>query len=115
MIRRPPRSTRTDTLLPDTTLFRSFSEDGFLYIAEQNRVLVYPAAEFFYESPDVAAFEVVPQGELIPAEEVSYNHTARVCNDQCLMNASGKVRPITRMPWFRKNIDRKSTRLHSSH
>src|SRR3546814_10918308 len=24
MIRRPPRSTRTDTLLPDTTLFRSF-------------------------------------------------------------------------------------------
>lgn len=56
-----------------------FSRDGFLYIAEQNRVLVYPAAEFFYESPDVAAFEVVPEGELIPADEVSYNHTARVC------------------------------------
>ena len=56
-----------------------FSDDGFLYIAEQNRVLVYPAAEFFYESPDVAAFEVVPQGKLIPEEEVSYNHTARVC------------------------------------
>jgi glucose/arabinose dehydrogenase len=56
-----------------------FSDDGFLYIAEQNRVLVYPAAEFFYESPDVAAFEVVPEGKLIPAEEVSYNHTARVC------------------------------------
>jgi glucose/arabinose dehydrogenase len=56
-----------------------FSEDGFLYIAEQNRVLVYPAAEFFYESPDVAAFEVVPEGKLVPVEEVSYNHTARVC------------------------------------
>jgi glucose/arabinose dehydrogenase len=56
-----------------------FSEDGFLYIAEQNRVLVYPAAEFFYESPDVAAFEVVPEGKLIPVEEVSYNHPARVC------------------------------------
>jgi len=56
-----------------------FSEDGFLYIAEQNRVLVYPAAEFFYESPDVAAFEVVPQGKLIPVSEESYNHTARVC------------------------------------
>src|SRR3546814_19582267 len=26
MIRRPPRSTRTDTLFPDTTLFRSLSE-----------------------------------------------------------------------------------------
>jgi glucose/arabinose dehydrogenase len=56
-----------------------FSKDGFLYIAEQNRVLVYPAAEFFYESPDVAAFNVVKQGELIPPAEESYNHTARVC------------------------------------
>ncbi|WP_346894445.1 PQQ-dependent sugar dehydrogenase [uncultured Roseibium sp.] len=57
-----------------------FSKDGFLYIAEQNRVLVYPAAEFFYESPDVAAFNVVKQGELIPPAEESYNHTARVCD-----------------------------------
>ncbi len=56
-----------------------FSDDGFLYIAEQNRLLVYPAAEFFYESPDVAAFEVVAGGSLIPPEEESYNHTARVC------------------------------------
>src|SRR3546814_8432026 len=29
MIRRPPRSTRTDTLFPYTTLFRSFVVDGF--------------------------------------------------------------------------------------
>src|SRR3546814_5551258 len=28
MIRRPPRSTRTDTLFPDTTLFRSDREGG---------------------------------------------------------------------------------------
>src|SRR6201747_603391 len=32
-----------------------FSKDGFLYIPEQNRVLEYPAAEFFYERPDVVA------------------------------------------------------------
>ncbi len=57
-----------------------FSKDGFLYIAEQNRVLVYPAAEFFYESPDVAAFNVIKQGELVPPEEESFNHTARVCD-----------------------------------
>jgi glucose/arabinose dehydrogenase len=56
-----------------------FSKDGFLFLAEQNRVLVFPAAEFFYEGPDVAAFVVVKQGELIPPEEQSYNHTARVC------------------------------------
>jgi glucose/arabinose dehydrogenase len=56
-----------------------FSKDGFLYIAEQNRVLEYPAAEFFYESPDVVASVVVAEGELIPKAEESYNHTARVC------------------------------------
>lgn len=56
-----------------------FSKDGFLFIAEQNRVLVFPAAEFFYEGSDVAALQVVKQGELIPPEEESYNHTSRVC------------------------------------
>ena len=56
-----------------------FSKDGFLYIAEQNRVLVFPAAEFFYEGGDVAVGEVVKQGDLIPREEESFNHTARVC------------------------------------
>jgi len=56
-----------------------FSKDGFLYIAERNRVLVFPAAEFFYESPDIAVGEVVKQGELIPKAEESFNHTARVC------------------------------------
>lgn len=56
-----------------------FSRDGVLYVAEQNRVLQFPAAEFFYEGPDVAAFQVVKQGELIPESEESFNHTARVC------------------------------------
>lgn len=56
-----------------------FSPDGILYLVERNRVLSFPAAEFFYESPDVAAFNVVKQGELIPTAEESYNHTARVC------------------------------------
>jgi glucose/arabinose dehydrogenase len=56
-----------------------FSKDGFLFIAEQNRVLMYPAAEFFYESPDVVAVPIVAEGDLIPKAEESYNHTARVC------------------------------------
>ncbi|MEP4194766.1 MAG: PQQ-dependent sugar dehydrogenase [Aliishimia sp.] len=56
----------------------AFTKDGFLYIAERNRVLMFPAAEFFHESPDVVAVPVVPQGTLIPVEEESYNHTARV-------------------------------------
>jgi len=56
-----------------------FSKDGFLYVVEQNRVVEYPAAEFFYESADVVAGAVVAEGELIPKSEESYNHTARPC------------------------------------
>src|SRR3546814_3004813 len=38
MIRRPPRSTRTDTLFPDTTLFRSLETPrGFLYLPNIRR------------------------------------------------------------------------------
>jgi glucose/arabinose dehydrogenase len=55
------------------------SKDGFLYLVEANRVLVFPAAEFFWENPDVAVDVVVPEGELVPPDEVSYNHGARVC------------------------------------
>ncbi len=65
-----------DLMIPNGVCF---TKDGFLYIVEQNRVLLYPAAAFFYESPDVVAVPIVPQGELIPVEEESYNHTARVC------------------------------------
>jgi glucose/arabinose dehydrogenase len=57
-----------------------FSKDGFLFTVEQNRVLMFPAAEFFYESPDVAVATIVPKGKLIPEDEESYNHTARVCD-----------------------------------
>lgn len=56
-----------------------FSKDGFLYVAERNRVRVFPAAEFFYESPDVAVGDVIKEGELIPPGDESFNHTARVC------------------------------------
>ena len=56
-----------------------FTPDGFLYLVEHDRVLNFHAAEFFHENPDVVAEIVVPQGELIPPEEESFNHGARVC------------------------------------
>ena len=56
-----------------------YSDDGHLYIAERNRVLWFPAAEYFMESPDTVAIPIISQGNLIPPEEESYNHTARVC------------------------------------
>ena len=56
-----------------------WTKDGFLIVVEHNRVLNFPAAEFFYEGGDVAVIETVPQGKLIPVEEESYNHHARTC------------------------------------
>jgi glucose/arabinose dehydrogenase len=56
-----------------------FTKDGFLISAEQNRVVSYPAAEFFFEGADVAVGELVKQGELIPKDAESFNHTFRYC------------------------------------
>src|SRR5215218_3303157 len=39
-----------------------------------------PGGRFFQGRPGRAVGEVVPQGKLIPEEEESYNHTARVCD-----------------------------------
>jgi glucose/arabinose dehydrogenase len=85
-----------------------FSKDGVLTVVEQNRVLAFPAAEFFYENPDVAAGVLVKQGDLIPASEESFNHTARVCR----VGADGKtyialgqpfnVPPADKMDLYRK-------------
>ena len=56
-----------------------WTRDGFLIVVETNRVYTFPAAEFFYEGADVAVGEVVPQGQLIPVDEESFNHSGRVC------------------------------------
>ncbi|MET0368380.1 MAG: PQQ-dependent sugar dehydrogenase [Methylobacterium sp.] len=85
-----------------------FSRDGVLTVVEQNRVLAFPAAEFFYENPDVAAGVLVKQGELIPASEESFNHTARVCRvgpDGKTYIALGQpynVPPAAKMDLYRK-------------
>src|SRR6056297_1138591 len=83
-----------------------FSPDGFLFIAERNRVLVFPAAEFFFEGPDPAVGVVVDQGELIPPEEESFNHTARVCDigpDGMLYVSLGQphnVQPVEKLEMY---------------
>jgi len=56
-----------------------YSPDGFLFVVERNRVMMFPAAEYFMEGSDTVAIPIVKQGDLIPAEDESYNHTARVC------------------------------------
>jgi glucose/arabinose dehydrogenase len=75
-----------------------WTKDGFLIVVEHNRVLNFPAAEFFYEGPDVAVIEVVPQGKLVPVEEESFNHGARACRigpDKKLYISLGQPHNVT--------------------
>src|SRR3546814_12088892 len=77
MIRRPPRSTRTDTLFPYTTLFRSL-DDAELQKGFRAGLVRLNAVPAFYEHEAALVVDI--------AQDF---HTARV--------------------------DRKSTRLNSSH
>src|SRR3546814_12737271 len=67
MIRRPPRSTRTDTLFPYTTLFRSYTHPGQTeFIAERCGVAATNAV-MMLAGP---ALRVVPLTVHIPLAEV---------------------------------------------
>src|SRR3546814_2667078 len=86
MIRRPPRSTRTDTLFPYTTLFRSQPLDGRAHlrvvpVRERHRVAaVDPLAE-----GGAIRFELVRR---VPRGERSEEHTSEL---QSLMRISYAV------------------------
>ncbi len=56
-----------------------FSAEGELFVVEQNRVLSFAAAESNYQDPEIAPKVIVAQGALIPPQEESDTHSARVC------------------------------------
>src|SRR3546814_16590838 len=69
MIRRPPRSTRTDTLFPYTTLFRSAVRDD----AVARRLL----ARHVHRADDVAAYLIVGRAHLGEAAGLSPHEIVR--------------------------------------
>src|SRR3546814_1496019 len=93
MIRRPPRSTRTDTLFPYTTLFRSadFIADGLDAFATAGQ----QALGGFYTQPLQVMQWFVPRGGLEAAHEVgrSEEHTSEL---QSLMRISYAVFCLTK-------------------
>src|SRR3546814_14077010 len=100
MFRRPPRSTRTDTLFPYTTLFRS----DRITFADPIRNESYSAfAQFTYHLPFLEGVSVTAGGR--------QNHDRRELTTRNL-TSTGVCRLLdsNSVP-----LDRKSTRLNSRH
>src|SRR3546814_12735904 len=104
MIRRPPRSTRTDTLFPYTTLFRSQAVPTVPQ--ERSNRSTKPA--------------LVPSG----VEICRYHYVARIADQEYDRPVGEKRRIMATMadqdqwhgrPPLKLERDRKSTRLDSSH
>src|SRR3546814_15932301 len=80
MKRRPPRSTRTDTLLPYTTLFRSFQsgtrdESKFIIAAHNDRT---PGSRYIYDDASDTLDKLadinplLAEGDMAPVQPIQY-------------------------------------------
>src|SRR3546814_1135100 len=98
MIRRPPRSTRTDTLFPYTTLFRS---DESVPGSTHDKYTV---------SPD--HLMVPTLGERMKAADPATRVVSVAGKDRSAVLMGGHK--VDEMWWWDRK-DRKSTRLNSSH
>src|SRR3546814_2033960 len=100
MIRRPPRSTRTDTLFPYTTLFRSHAE-----VIQGCIVTGAPVPAAIKEDFNIL---FCPQFRTAADEEVELHEGEMdvVFYDGALIDIGEAVA---------ETLDRKSTRLNSSH
>src|SRR3546814_16951731 len=64
MIRRPPRSTRTDTLFPYTTLFRSQAPEAVYPAATEDALAVYKELLKTYRPQDIGVYGTSAGGML---------------------------------------------------
>src|SRR3546814_14516890 len=99
MIRRPPKSTLTDTLFPYTTLFRSTKEKMDAAFAMDAQ---------FREFAQVAGLAIGGHSKLSDIEHIKTLKTD-------LGTLTESVRSAVAMLHGVEHIDRKSTRLNSSH
>src|SRR3546814_4996918 len=101
MIRRPPRSTRTDTLFPYTTLFRSI---------KFHRVI----DGFMAQTGDPTA--TGQGGSQLPDLKAEFNPTPHLRGTLSMARAQSEDSANSQFfIMLQPRLDRKSTRLNSSH
>src|SRR3546814_7778891 len=139
MIRRPPRSTRTDTLFPYTTLFRSAAAPKLVFFLGADEAdfskfdksfkvfighhgdrgahhadVVLPGASYAEKSGTWVNLEGrVQRGEraVFPPGDARDDWTIL----RALSEVMGHTLPFDTIEELRADIDRKSTRMNSSH
>src|SRR3546814_11552633 len=128
MIRRSPRSTRTDTLFPYTTLFRSLGIRIQYLTPELNAALKIDVhegsliADVTPESPaDRAGLEIadvitrVNGGKIRNSAELRNMIALLPVGSRVVIDVLRKGRAMQVIASLAEAIDRKSTRLNSSH
>src|SRR3546814_14257608 len=111
MIRRQPRSTRTDTLFPYTTLFRSLHV-GEVELADL-RMLLRQAMEHAVERLHLPVVAVSRRNRFIAERIEPLRQRARQCF--ATVGLQRRLGGGDRGAEFLQHRDRKSTRLNSSH
>src|SRR3546814_9179982 len=115
MIRRPPRSTRTDTLFPYTTLFRSDQPATteaavtFIVCGQLVDTSVIPERLAPLVEAGIMPAKMVPEWE-IPARDLYMEYPQRRRDEAVRTATFGAAAMI-----YAARSDRKSTRLNSSH
>src|SRR3546814_10706156 len=116
MIRRPPRSTRTDTLFPYTTLFRSTSK------GIEGSLSIFPFPNFDITASGAyqdIAYDDYPGAACLAAQvaDGSCNPTdpTSIANNNLAGYRPANTSKLTGSVTAHARLDRKSTRLNSSH
>src|SRR3546814_4771553 len=120
MIRRPPRSTRTDTLFPYTTLFRSQIDpvdyqsgvaDAEAAVAQQQAAIAQIGAQKQLQD---AQIQVADAG-VVAARAPFKKSSADYRRSEALIEEGAVSRQLYESAEAEQVQDRKSTRLNSSH
>src|SRR3546814_4133147 len=113
MIRRPPRSTRTDTLFPYTTLFRSHAPDARAIVHFKDAVAPGAAGEAFaVKLTDAFAVDEDRDPDVVDVALTCHNGFGGLLGffGQCFNRITRTLQILDCLIQ-----DRKSTRLNSSH